>query len=81
LSGGQRALLRLCWILSVSTLFNYSFLFLDETINSLDNEAIARVAVLLEEFIKKQQLHFFVVTHATQIQEMDFWQRIVQLES
>lgn len=79
LSGGQKALLRLCRILSVSALFNQEFLLLDETINSLDHEAIGRVAQLLDEYVKKRDISFYLVTHALQIQEMDFWRRIVEL--
>lgn len=72
--------MRLCWILAVSSLFKQSFLLLDETINSLDQEAIARVAETLDGFVKKQQVTFFVVTHAPQIQDMHFWDSIVHLE-
>lgn len=81
LSGGQKAVLRLCRILAVSTLFKQEYLLLDETINSLDQEAIGRVAELLDAFVKQREVTFYLVTHATQIQEMSFWRRIVALES
>lgn len=81
LSGGQKALLRLCRILAVSALFNQEFLLLDETINSLDHEAIGRVAQLLDSYVKKRDISFYLVTHAPQIQEMDFWRRIIELRS
>jgi ABC-type lipoprotein export system ATPase subunit len=72
--------LRLCWILAVSTLFKQEYLLLDETINSLDQEAIGRVAELLDCFIKQREVIFYLVTHAQQIQEMPFWRRIIELE-
>lgn len=80
LSGGQKAVLRLCRILAVSTLFKQEYLLLDETINSLDQEAIGRVAELLDSFVKQREVTFYLVTHATQIQEMSFWRRIVALD-
>lgn len=43
LSGGQRALLKICWIMAVASLMNSSMLFLDETINNLDQETVADV--------------------------------------
>jgi DNA repair exonuclease SbcCD ATPase subunit len=79
LSGGQKAVLRLCRILAVSTLFKQEYLLLDETINSLDVESIARVAQLLDSFVKQREVTFYLVTHAPQIQEMSFWRRIIEL--
>lgn len=80
LSWWQRAVLRLCRILAVSTLFKQEYLLLDETINSLDHEAIGRVAELLDGFVKQREVTFYLVTHATQIQEMSFWRRIIELD-
>lgn len=80
LSGGQKAVLRLCWILAVSTLFKQEYLLLDETINSLDHEAIGRVAELLDAFVKQRDVTFYLVTHAPQIQEMGFWRRVIELD-
>jgi len=77
LSGGQKAVLRLCRILAVSTLFKRPFLLLDETINSLDTDAIGRVAEMLKNFVDQQDMKLFVVTHATQIQEMELWNSII----
>lgn len=70
LSGGQRTVLKLVWILSVASMMQTHFLFLDETINNLDAEAIAKVADLLENYMKSRQLKLYLVTHAPQIQEM-----------
>lgn len=79
LSGGQRATLKIAWILAVSSLFNGQFLFLDETITSLDAEAVARIWRLLESYMKKRDTKLLLVTHASQIQEMEMWERVVSL--
>lgn len=79
LSGWQKSVLRLCRILAVSTLFKQEYLLLDETINSLDQEAIGRVAELLDNFVKQREMTFYLVTHAPQIQDMWFWRHIVEL--
>jgi ABC-type multidrug transport system ATPase subunit len=79
LSWWQRATLKIAWILAVSSLFNGQFLFLDETITSLDTEAVARIGRLLESYMKKRQTKLLLVTHASQIQEMEMWDRVVNL--
>lgn len=77
LSGGQRSVLKLAWILSVSIIMKWKFLFLDETITSLDAETISKVANVLEEFVKQQAMKFYVVTHSSQIQEMTIRDSII----
>lgn len=47
-----------------------SFLFLDETITSLDADAIAKVADVLENYVTFTSVKLYVVTHAQQIQDM-----------
>lgn len=79
LSWWQRATLKIAWILAVSSLFNGQFLFLDETITSLDGEAVARIGRLLESYMKKRETKLLLVTHASQIQGMEMWDRIVNL--
>lgn len=79
LSGWQRATLKIAWILAVSSLFNGQFLFLDETITSLDNEAVARIGRLLENAMKARETKLLLVTHAQQIQQMEMWERVVSL--
>ncbi len=80
LSGGQKVVLRLAWILSVSRVLNARFLFLDETINNLDVEAVGRVARMLKHFLDKSPIEkFYVVTHSSQIQNMDIWDQIVEI--
>ena len=54
-------------------------MLLDETITSMDNMTIAKVADLLEDFVRQQALKFFVVTHSPQIQQMDIWDDRVEL--
>ena len=62
-------------------MFKQEYLLLDETINSLDHEAVGRVAELLDGFVKQREVTFYLVTHATQIQEMSFWRRIVEINT
>ncbi len=70
LSGGQRTILKLVRILSVASMMHTQYLFLDETINNLDVDAIGKVAELLEEYMRARQIKLYLVTHAPQIQEM-----------
>lgn len=79
LSGWQRATLKIARILAVSSLFNGQFLFLDETITSLDNEAVARIGRLLESYMSKRDTKLLLITHASQIQEMEMRDRVVTL--
>ncbi|UFX83191.1 AAA family ATPase [Candidatus Absconditicoccus praedator] len=79
LSGGQTAVLRICWILTVCSFLRTKFLFLDETINNLDNESIGKISDLLENFVKFNNVKFYVVTHSGQIQQMDIWTQKVEL--
>ena len=70
LSGGQKTILRLCWILATSVVFRNSFLLLDETINNLDEAIISNVAELLTDYVKQYNLSFYTFTHSAQIQNM-----------
>jgi len=80
LSGGQKTILKLVWMLSVATLFKSSFLFLDETINNLDTNTIAQVADVLKEFVEHSSCNFYVVTHSPQIQQMSSWDSVISIE-
>jgi ABC-type lipoprotein export system ATPase subunit len=54
---------------------------MDETINNLDMEAIAKVAELIKNFVAYHDMKYYVVTHATQIQEMGIWTKTILVES
>ena len=56
-----------------------TFLFLDETITSLDSSAVSRVGELIKQFVHKNNMKLYVVTHAQQIQEMDLWDEVVMV--
>lgn len=79
LSWWQKVILKLVWILAVSSMVRAKFLFLDETINNLDFDTVWRVSELLEDFIKTHDIKFFVVTHSQQIQDMDIRSWVVTL--
>ena len=81
LSGGQRTILKLVWIMSVCSLLRTKFLFLDETINNLDFDTIGRVSSLLEDFVKLTDIKFYAITHSRQIQQMDIWDDRVVIEN
>jgi len=70
LSWGQKSLLKLAWILSIASMMKLTFLFLDETITSLDSLTTADVADVLHRFVQDNDMKFYVVTHALQIQEI-----------
>ena len=66
-------------MLAVGSMMRVKFLFLDETINNLDEDAVGRVSGLLEDFLKTNSMKFFVVTHSQQIQSLDIWDKIIEL--
>jgi ABC-type multidrug transport system ATPase subunit len=66
-------------MLAVASFMKTSMLFLDETINNLDPDAISGVAQMLEDFVKQQQIDLYIVTHSTLIQEMNIWDKVIQI--
>jgi ABC-type lipoprotein export system ATPase subunit len=66
--------------LAVSAFQRSPTIFLDETINNLDQDAIGRVADLIASVIKKQTKSLYVVTHSETIQTMSLWNEIVELD-
>jgi DNA repair exonuclease SbcCD ATPase subunit len=79
LSGGQRVLLKLTWMLAISSYMNSPILFLDETINNLDQDTVWKVADMLENFTKQRNMKFYTVTHSQQIQEMHIWDETIEI--
>jgi DNA repair exonuclease SbcCD ATPase subunit len=79
LSGWQRAVLRLCWILAIALWSGNKFLFLDETINHLDKEMVSKAAELIEEFVQWNKVTLYAITHSDQIQELDIWDHVVRV--
>jgi len=77
LSWGQRIILKLVRMLAISSYMNSPMLFLDETINNLDQDTVGKVADLLESFVKQREMKLYTVTHSQQIQEMEIWDEIV----
>lgn len=84
LSGWQKVILKLTRMLAISAFLESPMLLLDETINNLDQDAIAKVAMMIKDFVHQRQMSFFVITHSTQLQMMDIWDqhiRIADLQS
>jgi len=54
-------------------------LFLDETINNLDQDTVGRVADMLEDFVQKHEVKFYTVTHSQQIQNMSIWDKVLEI--
>ncbi len=79
LSGWQKAILRLAWILGVAKITNASQLFLDETINNIDKDTIWLVADMLKDYIKVNDISLYLVTHSSQLKEMDIWDSIINI--
>ena len=52
LSGGQKVILKLVRMIAISFVTNAPMLFLDETINNLDGDTVAKVADMITNFIK-----------------------------
>jgi DNA repair exonuclease SbcCD ATPase subunit len=81
LSGWQKTILKLVWILAVSIYLQVEFIFLDETINNLDNDTVAKVAQLLQDYVKKNNIKLHIITHSKQIQEMNIRDEVVDLST
>ncbi len=79
LSGGQRVILKLVWMLALSSFMRSPLLFLDETINNLDKDTVGIVADMLSDFIKKNDIKLYTITHSEQIQAMGIWDGVIQL--
>jgi DNA repair exonuclease SbcCD ATPase subunit len=79
LSGWQKTVLKIARILAVASMLQSSFLCMDETINNLDSDSVASIAELLRQFVKQRNIPYYVVTHATQIQQMDIWDEVIEV--
>ena len=66
-------------MLSISSYMRSPLLFLDETINNLDNETVSKVADLLENFIKQKNIKFYTVTHNQQIQDIQIRDKVLEI--
>lgn len=79
LSGGQRTVLKLVWMLAVSSYLNTPLLFLDETINNLDVDTVWRVSEMIDNFVKQRTMKFYTVTHNKEIQDMQIWDDVIEI--
>ena len=79
LSGGQKSVLKLAWILSVASMMHSPFLFLDETMTSMDAETIQKVAEVLKWFVERKQTKLYVVTHSPAIQDMTIRDSVIEI--
>lgn len=77
LSGGQKTVLKLCRVLATSIVFRNTFLFLDETINNVDEEVTAQLADMLLDYMRNYNLTFYTVSHSIQLQSMDIRDDII----
>jgi len=79
LSGGQRTVLKLVWMLAVSSYLHTPLLFLDETINNLDVDAVWKVSEMINNFVKQRTMKFYTVTHNKEIQDMQIWDDVIEV--
>lgn len=79
LSWWQKIILKLVWMLAISSYIRSPILFLDETINNLDVDTVWKVADMIEDFVKSRNMKFFVVTHSQQIQDMEIWDKVLEI--
>lgn len=82
LSGWQKVILKLAWMMAVAVFTRSQMLFLDETVNNLDHDTVAKVADLLTQFIEwsKGSMQVYLVSHSAQIQEMPIWDSIIAMK-
>lgn len=81
LSGGQRTILKLVWMLAISSYMKTEMLFLDETVNNLDAETVGKVAQLLQDFVKQRKMKFYTITHNSEIQAMSIWDQTIEIKT
>ncbi len=79
LSGGQRTILKLVWMLAVSSYLHTPLLFLDETINNLDVDTVWKVSEMIDNFVKQRTMKFYTVTHNKEIQDMQIWDDVIEI--
>lgn len=79
LSGGQRTVLKLVWMLAVSSYLHTPLLFLDETINNLDLDTVWKVSEMINNFVKQRTMKFYAVTHNKEIQDMQIWDDVIEI--
>ncbi len=80
LSGGQRTILKLVWMLAISSYLHTPLLFLDETINNLDVDTVWKVSEMIDNFVKQRTMKFYTVTHNKEIQDMQIWDDIIEVK-
>jgi len=68
-------------VLATSIVFRNSFLFLDETINNVDEEVTAQLTDMLLEYMRNYNLTFYTVSHSPQLQAMDIRDGIISIPS
>ena len=79
LSGWQRTILKLVWMLAISSYLHTPLLFLDETINNLDVDTVWKVSEMINNFVKQRTMKFYTVTHNKEIQDMQIWDDVIEL--
>lgn len=79
LSGGQKTILKLVWMLAVASYLHTPLLFLDETITHLDADTVGKVSEMINNFVKQSTMKFYTVTHNQEIQEMEIRDDIITL--
>lgn len=79
LSWWQKTILKLVRMLAISSYMRTPLLFLDETINNMDVETIAKVSEMIEDFVHQRDMKFYTVTHSTEIQEMKIRDQTIEL--
>ena len=80
LSGWQRTILKLVRMLAVSSYLRTPLLFLDETINNLDADTVGKVSEMINNFVKQRTMKFYTVTHNKEIQDMQIWDNIIEIQ-
>lgn len=68
-------------MLAISSYMKTNLLFLDETINNLDNETVGRVSEMLTDFVKQREMKFYTITHNAEIQDLGIWNEIIEVKS
>ena len=70
----------MAWILAVAQMTGTKQLFLDETINNIDQDTIGQVTDMLKDYLKFTNISLYLVTHAAQLQEMNIWDETIIIQ-
>ena len=53
---------------------------MDETINNLDVDTVWKVSEMINNFVKQRTMKFYTVTRNKEIQDMQIWDDVIEVD-